>query len=306
MLLVAVMALSIVIACAAPFAAFARAYGDERPRALEHLPWRASLGIAALGVVDIVLEGPGGVDAVHLFWRELVVLVCLFVAAGPALATLPSTRRDPDSASDLARAWWIPLWTLLALLALLVFVAVLPIALTNAFPDPDPPPAATNAPGRGIVQLASFGLGGETPAWLTPRTDAERERGLAHLARELTVPMGTLLIASWMIVVLVALFVAARVCVPKRMRDVVLACAPPIVALCVAFTPGGARELGGVLFDAAWFGPDSARQSGMWESDPEVLRGFGGVVGAAVIALAVLVVVQCVDHVLARRARERT
>jgi hypothetical protein len=256
--------------------------------------------IVLLGVVAAALECGGWTDWLHMFWSLQITLVCLFVASGPALSSIAHARHDPLEPHPFARPGpsSVRAWMFLALIAAL---AVLPIGFENLWPDPYPPLRASGAPGSRIVQLASFGLGGEIPPWLVPGTDLERQRGLAHLARELTVPMGTLLIGAWAIIAFCTLALLVRWCVALRWRDLVCAWAPPGVALGVALAPTGWIDLFGVGFDPGWFGPFSAQDSGMWRSHPVVLRGFGPVIAAAAAAALVLASAQLLDAWLARR-----
>lgn len=265
------------VAALQPLLAWRAAGGSASGRVLE--PWlkRLTSYFAAVGVLMVVLEGTGG-DFQHVFWTTLFAEVCLFTAAGPAASAFVSTR-----GRDVRRMWLV--------IATLVCLALLPIATTTLWTDTLPGLREPGTTGRKVIELAGLGLGGGVPNWLLPRTEIEMERGLAHLPRDVTVPLNTLLAGAWMIVVLCAALLAVRCCLPQRWRPLAAACVPPTAASVVASTPSGLHALGPFAFDAGWFRPFDALSSGTWDADPAVLRAFGPVLVAALASVAVLAVV---------------
>jgi hypothetical protein len=83
----------------------------------------------------------------------------------------------------------------------------------------------------------------------------------------------------------VALAITARLIPTVRARRAWSALAPVLAGTVVLLVPEG-MTFG--PFDPRFFGPASAQDSGIWESDPDVMRSFGPVLAAAGAATMLL------------------
>jgi hypothetical protein len=209
-------------------------------------------------------------DAVHLFWSVQIPIVVAFLGSGPLLAD--AWRDDERGARS---AWWFP-----ASIAALAAAPIAVLEIAGGFSIG----RDVGEPSRRLLDLATWGLGGALPDYLAPSHELERQRGVGHLPREVTVPMGALLVAAWAWIAYCALAISARAIRGRRGRRAWLYVAPVVLGAVAVFLPGTRGAWG---FDPRFFGPDSARDSGIWRSDPEVMRGFGPVLVAA-LAAAVL------------------
>ena len=144
--------------------------------------------------------------------------------------------------------------------------------LQLAFPEDRPSPAETGEPIRRLWGLAMWGFGGPLPESLTPTNAPELAHGIGHLPREVTVPMGTTLIAAWLWIAFCVLAFGGRFVRSQRLRIALYLIAPQVVGLSVAL--GAADSLvsmwGG--FDSRFFYPAGSERSGIWTSDRSWVR----------------------------------
>jgi len=251
---------------------------------------RFAVAVALAGLGLGVVQRAMYTDWVHLFWLAQVPLVALFLVSGILLAT---TWRDdtaglaarmPSAASNPARRWRSGAWTFLALDAALAFM---PLVLTIALPEDRPGPRDLGRPAQRLADLALWGFGGPLPECLAPITEPEIQRGVGHLPREVTVPMGALLIGAWLWIAFCALACTGRALPSLRARRAFFLWAPFVFLLAVQCV--GPVSLG--WFDPRFFAPVGALDSGIWTSYPTVLSSFGPVLAVALacaLAMAAL------------------
>jgi hypothetical protein len=231
-------------------------------------------------------------DWVHLFWSAQIPLVGSFLVSG---ALLCRTWRDDAGALGSAKPREAVFkqegsrWTLSGASLFLLMSATLgfaPLLLQIVFPANHPSLRETGQPIQRLLELASWGFGGPLPESLIPIADPAR--GIGYLPRDVTVPMGSTLIAAWLWIAFCVLAFGGRLVRSQRKRIAFYFVAPPLLGLCIQM---GAADLvasvwGG--FDSGFFGLESSRDSGIWTSDPVVLRSYGPVVLASLIAALAL------------------
>jgi len=278
-------------------AAVRRIGGHADARVFRNFAWYALLTIAVAGNLQSLLSWSLDRDWVHLLWSAEYTLFSLFLASGAWLAelTVEPGSGEPGEAAPRARArTWLPA-------ALFALVASLPLLLLELLPRPDPPARESGAPTLRLIELARFGLGGERPAFLAPETAIEHERGLAHLAREVTVPMGSLMIGAWIAIAVVVLALLLRCAVPRRWRALLGALAPPAVVLLHISLGSMQPTWLGLPVEADWIVALARGESGIWASDPSTLRSFGPLLLTALVAVACLASVRVYELWRTRR-----
>jgi hypothetical protein len=259
--------------------------GPAAARGAARFVRRASILFWVASVLLALLDRLVHRDWVHLFWTTQIPITTLFLCSGVLLAT---TWRDDAAAievedsSDASREQrrWGSARLFFAMVAGLPVAALL---LQIALPEDRPSDSETGHPIPRLLALAAWGLGGELPESLWPITDEEHELGVGHLPREVTVPMGTMLVAAWVWIAFSALAMFGRLVPSPRNRRAFLLIAPTILGMACYFAPEGA----GTWPDPAYFWPEASRDSGIWTSDPPVLKSFGPVLVAA-LACALL------------------
>ncbi len=245
-------------------------------------------GSAALAAVVSRVTFP---DHVHTFWALQAPLVALFLVSGPLLcATFVRERALLAGEGSLPRPLARVPAAALFLLAMLGFGAG---AIVLQWAVPFVRGGQVVEPGffGDLGELARWGLGGERPHFLEPDNAAQEERGVGHLYRNLTVPMGTLLIASWLWIGFGLLAVAGRAIPSVVWRARFYLLAPSLVGMVglVCASAGVAEER---LLDPRFFLPTAVRRTGIWTSEPAVMRSFGPlllVVAAVALVLLVLI-----------------
>jgi len=133
-------------------------------------------------------------DWVHLFWSARVPLVGLFLGSGALLCCTWRTDAEtvrrmlsegtPEGSPSyrVRGGGWVYLFMTLPL-------GVAPLFLQIVLPEDNPSSRASGEPIRRLWELAVWGFGGPLPETLTPIAAWQVERGVSHLAREVTVPM---------------------------------------------------------------------------------------------------------------------
>jgi hypothetical protein len=246
-------------------------------------------------------------DWVHLYWSAQIPLVGLFFGSG---ALLCRTWRADIEDSAIAesgetplrreRRWWNVNGAVL-FLGMAVTLGIAPLLLQIALPEDQPAPRDTGAPVRGLWELAAWGLGGARPATLAPITEAEIASGLGHLPRDITVPMGTTLIAAYVWIAFSLLAMGGRLVRSGRARAALLLLAPLLLAVLDFFAAGSLEGVSYGPFDAQALVP-GARDCGIWTCEPAVVRSYGPVLLIAVACTFVLALCLALDQ-RARKAR---
>jgi hypothetical protein len=236
----------------------------------------------ALSIVFRMMER----DWVHLFWSVQIPITSLLLCAGPFL---DATRHDQEPVDETAdrigakRSRWV-------FFAMLAVLGVLPLVLAIVLPEQRVIGRDVGRPFARLADLALWGFGGPLPESLAPLTDLEHARGVGHLPREVTVPMGTLFVAAWGWIVFVLLAVIGRFVPTSRGRRVFLLVAPTMLAFAACFAHGSTTSGSGTcgLLDVSYFRPLGALDSGIWTSEPVVLRSFGPVLSTAAACVLLL------------------
>lgn len=238
--------LTLVAGLCAVFAALCRAETARKPLRVAEL---AAWALWGSGCAFLILERLAARDWMHLYWAAELPLVCLFSCSGVLL------RRGPRG--------------VLLFLGICICFGVLPLLLQIALPPDDPAPREIGAPVRRLWELARWGLGGSLPECLELNTGEEFARGVGHLPREVTVPMGTTLIAAGLWVAFLVLALASRLVRSERIRSAFCLLAPI------------------VLLVASWiWGP--GLDGAIWTSDPVLMRSYGPTLLVAALGLGAL------------------
>lgn len=177
-------------------------------------------------------------------------------------------------------------------LAIVTSLALAPLVLQVAFPAHHLSGRNIGRPLSGLTELALWGFGGALPESLAPITNEESARGVGHLPREITVPMGTLLTAAWIWISFSALALVGRLVPSPRARRSFLLTSPTLLGIACYFSADG-EHASSAWFDPRFFWPLACEDSGIWRSDPVVLRSFGPVL---LIALLCVLVVRITEH----------
>jgi hypothetical protein len=259
-----------------------------RPNA--RVPWIGARGIVFLfwmsALVLAVSEGFLDRDWQHMFWMAQGSTVSLFVVSGTLLVSvwpddgvLRSEQNGAPTRSRPARfnsAWWF--------FAMMSSLALLPL-LQIAWFDSEPDGRNLGIPIRRVIELAHWGFGGPLPECLSPITDAEIARGVGHLPREVTVPFGTLLIGAWLWIAFCAIAIVGRWMPAGNLRRGFLLLAPFFLGVTSFIADIGH---GDSQFAPSFFWPGSALKSGIWRSEPVVMKSFGPVMLAALLCALLL------------------
>jgi hypothetical protein len=239
-----------------------------------------------VGAAVALLERLDRPDWQRLYWAAQFPLLAAFFLSGTVLSRL---WRDPsETAATERRAGGAA-----AFLAICAGLALLPLALQLAIPDPDPPPRATGAPLARLSEIARWSFGGPAPESLRPEP-TDTVRSIAHLPRELTVPLGIALAAAWLWIAFCVLAFAGRLVRSPRVRRALLLALPALTAPLFLQDLVHRREDDAFGWNLLW--PLSAEHAAVWRSAPAVLATFGPVLLVAVLAAAVLFAALAVDH----------
>jgi hypothetical protein len=277
----------IALACVAGFVPIAcvAVWGALRPRSvearrmLELARWLLA-AVAILCLVLAVLDRIGHRNWVHLFWTTQIPLVGAFFCSGVFLVVFWRDAEDQREITDSKTA--LLARRPLVFLAIVAVFACAPLVLTALYPEVISTGRNLGEPVRRIRELAAYGFGGARPEAL----------GVSGgLPREVTVPMGLLLIGSWIAIFFGAIAVAARCIRAPNVRRAFLLLAPLAVGMTTFFL-GEVGPKGGTILQPGFFWPFDARDSGIWRSDPAVIASFGPVVLAALASVAALVVLE--------------
>ena len=240
-------------------------------------------------------------DWVHLSWSAGIPLIGAFLASG-VLLSRTSGDENRASAERLRSGAWI-------FLLMTISLGLLPLVLQIAIPEDNPAPRDVGEPVRRLRELAAWGFGGPLPECLAPTTEEELARGVGHLPREVTVPMGATLIAAWFWLEFCALALLSRGVPAGRRRLAFTLLSPVFLSLLFGLGVGPWLELLWGGFDAGriWVG----RGSGIWTSEPIVLASYGPVLLAALLAALLFGFGSILEHArfrffLAARVRQET
>lgn len=211
-------------------------------------------------------EHVGHRDWQHSFWAAEVPLECLFLGSGVMLCRVFAD--DAHVAFGSARRNGT-----LGFLLMAIVLGGMPLVL----PDPHPTGRNLGEPLRRAWELAAWGFGGALPESLGPLTGPESARGVGHLPRELTVAMGTTLIAAWTVLAFCVLALSARLLRTPSRRIALLLATPPLVT---------AAHVGGLLgVRSPWPGQ---LDDPIWSSDPGLMRSYGPTLLLALVLTFVL------------------
>lgn len=224
----------------------------HRPRlALAQL---ALWAVFAAGFTWELIEHLGYRDWMHSYWSSEAALICLFFGSGVLLC-----RTWPDDAEhafgSARRSGAIDFLVMILVLACMPFV----------LPDPHPTGRNLGEPLRRAWELALWGLGAARPEALDPITEPEMLRNVGHLPREVTVAMGTTLIAALVVIAFSLLALLSRLIRAQRRRIAFLLLAPPIASVACAVE----------VLD-----PLDER---IWTSDPALMRSYGPTLLVAIV-----------------------
>jgi hypothetical protein len=224
---------------------------------------------------------------VHLYWSTQIPLTSLFLCSG---VLLERTLREDDDFLDVRSdiRWSVlrinPAWLFLAIV---VSMSVAPLVLQSVFSEFPRTGRNTGRPFAGLSELVRWGFGGSLPESLAPITSEESARGVGHLPREITVPMGTLLVAAWIWISFSVLALIGRLMPSSRSRRAFLLVSPTVIGIACIVAAFAAGESWG-WFDPRFFWPVGRDGAGIWESDPVVLRSFGPVLMIALMCVLLM------------------
>jgi hypothetical protein len=264
---------------------------------VHHIARRLVIAIGITSVCVALLSRLNFPDWVHDFWAAQIPMVALFWCSGILLCTtwsddaalLASTRAADDAVPTRRPA---PLWSSAWIFAgLLIALGAGTLALHIVFPPETMNPRATGRPAHNLVELFAWSFGGPLPVYLQPFKAEHVARGMAHLPREVTVPMGTTLIAAWLWIGFCALALIGRL-VPLRRFRIPFYLLAPIAIGAWGMAIGGSFDLRGIPFDTRYFSIE--HDCGIWKSDPATMKSYGPVllvacVSTLVLALALLI-----------------
>jgi hypothetical protein len=266
---------------------------------------RGSAAIWVLGIGGGLLALASGIsnpDWVHDFWAAQMAMVAVFLCSGLLLC-----RVWPDDAAFIAGASGADLRstrrvnTAWLFLGMLLWFALWPLALELAFPGNHVNPHSTGHPVRNLVQLVQWGLGGPVPPFLAEIGPDGVVRAHQNVPREVTVPMGTTLIAAWLWIQFCFIALLGRSIRPARARISIYLMAPLAFGLMWSYGIGGVPLGEKLALDPRYFGPNSARDSGIWQDEGATLASYGGVMLLAAICTAVLALALGVQRFISRR-----
>ncbi len=222
-------------------------------------------------------------DWVRLFWMSQIPMLGVFMLSGALLFTIwpddaefrkefASRGLEQRISSRTNPALWF--------LAIMTSLGVMPLFLIAIFRSPEG--RNIGAPIRRVFELARWSLGGALPEWLQPISFVDGARGIGYLPREVTVPTGTMLLAAWLWIAFCTIALigraipSARVCRAFLLLSPIVAGGVLIVLARTALAPSSWFDV--LLF---WI---TGQDSGVWTSEPAVLRSFGPVLLAAVLS----------------------
>lgn len=259
-------------------AAWCEARGSDGAEGARAIALRLTYALAIAGALVALLERLSYPDWKHLYWAAQFPLMGAFYLSGATLARLWPADGQPAAR---ARGWR----GAAAFLALCIGFALLPLVLQLAIPDPDPPPRATGAPVARLIELAHWGLGGPLPASLRPEA-TDVGRSIAHLPRELTVPLGIALTAAWAWIAFCVLALGSRAIRAPRARRAWLLALPALAAALFFHELVHASNDAALGWNLLW--PLGAEHDALWRSVPAVLASFGPVLVVAALLGAAL------------------
>lgn len=233
--------------------------------------------IVTVGIIAAIWNWSVGQDFVHLWWAVQIPLVSTFLLSGNFAARGWAHEHRPATTAEQMQA---PGVFFVATLVL----AVTPLVVEETWPIDHTQRRVTESPTIAILQFVGWSFGG-------PRPDCLRYdmlRGIGHVSRDVTVPMGILLIAAWTSIVFSASTLALRLIRNANCRLAASFVVAPIFGTVVLIMkdPVG-------IFDPGLFPPYADDRSAVWNSDPLTLRTFGFVVLAGVLcSVALLVTLQ--------------
>jgi hypothetical protein len=233
-----------------------------------------AIWLLAMGLAPFVEDGAG----VHLFWAAQLPLVTLYLGSGLLVTPDPSTAEAREIRSGVS-SWKGQLLYFTMSLTL----GLMPLLLISWFPGrycPDPTFREFGPPMESLGELARWGLRGDLPGFLEPRTNPALKRGVDYLPRAITVPFGTSLLAAWFWIFFGVATVCARSMPSSLTRRKFSLLAAPVV--CFFLVGGSALGLALGPLETQLFMPVDVRTSGIWTSDPFVMKSYGPVL---VIAL---------------------
>ncbi len=266
---------------------------------------RGSAAIWALGIGAALIALASGIsnpDWVHDFWAAQMAMVGLFLCSGLLLCRVWS-----DDAAFIARASETGLRrtrrvnTAWLFLGMLLWFALCPLALELAFPGNHVNPHNTGHPVRNLVELAQWGLGGPVPAYLAEVGPDGVMHAHQNVPREVTVPMGTTLIAAWLWIHFCVIALVGRIVPWPRLRIGAYLLAPIGIGILWLSGLGGLPWSEQLALDPRYFGPESARDSGIWQDEGATLASYGGVMLLAAICTSVLALALRVERFISRR-----
>ncbi len=263
--------------------------------------------LALLGAFFAVLSGHYNQDWVYNFWAAQVPMVGLFLSSGMFLcrvwcddAKYLAKEGSGELLSEHARTL-PPLHPAWLFLVMLVVLSLIPLALQLLSPASYANPYSTGRPVWNLVELARWGVGGPIPTYLAEVGPDGVVHAHQDVPREVTVPMGTTLIAAWLWIQFCVIALIGRLVPWPRLRIGAYLLAPLGIGILWLSGSSGLPWGKELALDPRYFGPLSARSSGIWEDEGATLASYGGVMLVAAICTVVLALALGIEHFISRR-----
>ena len=256
----------------------------------------------ALGALASGLLHP---NWVHDFWFAQLPMIAAFVGSGVFLCRVWSADDSWLASAGGSNANAIRRETSFhpacVFLGMLLASSLFPLVLQLVFPASYANPYSTGRPAWNLIQLAHWGLGGPVPHYLAELQPDGTVHAHQNVPREVTVPMGTTLIAGWLWIAFCLVALAGRFIPTSRLRVGAYLLTP--LALLVLNLMGSSALPGGdrLGLDPRYFRPWTAEDSGIWKDEGATLASYGGVMLLAAILTLVLALGLVIDRILWRR-----
>ena len=266
------------------------------------LPWgtRALFTLwffAALAAIASHVTFP---DWNHDFWAAQVPLVALALGSGILLCRVWSDdaaflgRRARDATPKDRESLPHPTIWAWTFFAMMLWFGFGPTVMQWIDGPRTQRAFANEHPLGNLIELAAWGFGAPLPDFLEPEHRLQIERGVGHLPRDVTVPMGSSLIAAWLWIAFGVVSLAGRSLKNQRQRIGFYLLAPScMAALVLLWSLTGYGQ--GPVIDARFFGL-GCESSGIWKSEPGTMRSYGPTLLVAGIFVLLLVLGTLCSH----------
>lgn len=273
------------------------------------LPFSFERGTAAIWVLWIggallaLISGVTDPNRLHDFWAVQGPMVALFLGSGFLLsrtwsddaAYMAKNSEAPSTGERRINPAWL-------FLGMLLWLSLWPLALELAFPGNYVNPYSTKRPAWNLVELARWGLGGPVPTYLAEIGPDGVVHAHQNVPRQVTVPMGTTLIAAWLWIYFCVIALVGRIVPRPRLRIGGFLAAPIVIGVLWLAGLGGLPLGERLALDARYFGPSSVERSGIWWNEGATLASYGRVMLLAAICTAVLALALGAQRFISRRS----